>query len=297
MDEEGYLLHPNSVRAIPFGNSLTTRLMNQRIREALADDPATDPDVSVVVRTLNEAAKLQRLLADISQQNFASSLEVIIVDNESTDNTKEIAKHYGAKIVTLARNEFTYPKSMNLGMNAASHDAVFLTVGHARLSNIHTLHAGARHFGKKDSVAGAFGTILPDVGASSVERWSAVLDTNRGLARPATSIKTVGMGVLGCTGAMISKSAWNEVGRFDERYQTGGEDTALARLLLAAGMGIVREPALSVHHSHGLGLKDTVKQLIHQRQTLRTPKQFDREELLQRRPDLRANRSTSDPLP
>jgi GT2 family glycosyltransferase len=182
-------------------------------------------------------------------------------------------------------------------MDAASHDVVFMTVGHARLSNSHTFHAGARHFGKKDSVAGAFGTILPNIGASSVERWSAALDTNRGLARPATRIKTVGMGVLGCTGAMISKSAWNEAGRFDERYQTGGEDTALARLLLAAGMGIVREPALSVHHSHGLGLKDTLKQLIHQRQTLRTPKQFDREELLQRRPDLRANRSTRDPLP
>ena len=94
---------------------------------------------------------------------------------------------------------------------------------------------------------------------------------------------------------MIAKAAWEELGRFDERYETGGEDTALARSMLKDGMGIVQEPALSVHHSHGLGLSDSLKQLIHQQQTLRAPRQFKREELFERRPDLRANRSVSDP--
>jgi hypothetical protein len=51
----------------------------------------------------------------------------------------------------------------------------------------------------------------------------------------------------------------------------------------------VLEPALTVHHSHGLGLRDSVKQELHQLQTVRAPKQFDRQELLERRPDLRAN--------
>jgi GT2 family glycosyltransferase len=294
MAEEAYLLHPDLVESIPFGNSVTARLLNRRVRETLVDDHNNDPNVSVVVRTLNEATKLEQLLEGIKRQVFSSEVEILIVDNESTDRTPEVAKYYGAKMVTLPRGEFTYPRSMNLGMEAASSDLVFLTVGHARLSNIHSLHAGARHF-SSDGIAGAFGAVLPNVGASYVERWGAAIDTNRSLARRAARIRKVALGVLQATGAMISKAAWEELGRFDERYQTGGEDNALARLMFNGGMGIVQEPALSVHHSHGLGLSDSLKQLIHQQQTLRAPRHFDREQLLERRPDLRANGSASDP--
>ena len=293
MAEESYLLHPDLVESIPFGSSVTARLLNQRVRETLVDDHESDANVSVVVRTLNEAAKLENLLEDIERQVFFGEVEIVIVDNESTDGTREIAKHFGAELVTLPRSEFTYPRSMNLGMEAASSDLVFLTVGHARLSNIHSLHAGARHF-SKNGVAGAFGSVLPSIRASYVERWGATIDTNRAIVRRATTIKKVTLGVLQGTGAMIAKPAWEQLGRFDERYQTGGEDNALARLMLNEGMGIVHEPALSVHHSHGLGLRDSFKQLIHQQKTLNAPQQFDREQLFERRPDLRANRSASD---
>ena len=189
----------------------------------------------------------------------------------------------------MPRGEFTYPKSMNLAMEAASNEVVFLTVAHARLSNVYNLHAGARHFTKNAGVAGVFGKVLPNEGASYIERWVATVDNNLGLARPAQRIRKAGMGALAGTGAMIAKSVWQELGRFDQRYETGGEDTALAKLMLKNGFGIVLEPALTVHHSHGLGLRDSVKQELHQLQTVRAPRQFDRQELLERRPDLRAN--------
>lgn len=54
----------------------------------------------------------------------------MVVGNEAADHTRAIAKDYGAEVVTLPRGEFTYPRSMNLAMQAASHDAVFLTVAH-----------------------------------------------------------------------------------------------------------------------------------------------------------------------
>ena len=294
MAEDRCLLHPDLVNSIPLGRSVTARLLHQRIRETLVDDHDNDPNISVVVRTLNEAVKLEHLLEDIKSQVFSSEVEIVIVDNESTDGTREVAKNFGAELVTLARSEFTYPRSMNLGMEAASSDLVFLTVGHARLSSIHSLHAGARHF-TRNGVAGASGSVLPSIGASYVERWGATVDTNRGIARRAATIKKVTLGVLQGTGAMIAKAAWEQLGRFDERYQTGGEDNALARLMLSEGMGIVQEPALSVHHSHGLGLRDSFKQLIHQQKTLKGPRQFDRERLFERRPDLRANKSASNP--
>jgi GT2 family glycosyltransferase len=122
-----------------------------------------------------------------------------------------------------------------------------------------------------------------------VERWATSVDNNLGLARSAQPIKKAGLGTLAGTSAMLSKRIWEQLGRFDKRYETGGEDTALAKLMLESDFRIVFEPALTVHHSHGLGLRDSVKQTMHQLQTVRAPRQFDRRQLLERRPDLRAN--------
>jgi GT2 family glycosyltransferase len=295
MAKENYLLHTDLVASAIFGNSLTARLLHQRISETLVDDPANDPSVTVVVRSFNEAKKLEQLFEDIHSQLFSSEIEVVVVDNGSTDSTSEVAKYYCTELVTLPQEHFTYPKSLNLGVEAANNDLVFVTVAHARLTSIHNLHAGARHFSKKDDIAGAFGTVLPNEGASYVERWGTAIDNNLCLMRPARRIKSAGVGTLAATGAMIAKPVWQELGGFDERYQAGGEDTALANLMLENGYAVVQEPALTVHHSHGLGLADSVKQFVHQRQIVKTPREFDREGLLARRPDLRASRSVLDP--
>ena len=265
--KKGYWLHPDLVGSVLFGNPLTGRLLSQRISETLVDDPTSDPNVTVVVRSYNEATKLAQLFNDVQNQVFSSEVELVVVDNGSSDRTPQVAKYYGAKLVTLPQDNFTYPKSLNLGMEAADNDLVFVTVAHARLTSFHTLHAGARHFSKNDDTAGAFGTVLPNEGASSVEKWAAAV--NLCFARPARRIKWAGPGALGATGAMIAKPVWQELGGFDERYEAGGEDTALANLMLKNGYGVVQEPALTVHHSHGLGLGDSIKQLVHQLQVVK----------------------------
>jgi GT2 family glycosyltransferase len=176
---------------------------------------------------------------------------------------------------------------MNLGFIAASHDVVLTTVGHANLSNTYNFHAGARHFNNSD-VGGAFAGVLHNEGASAIERYASVI-VGLELMKPAHKVKRARMGVLAATSAMISKAAWEELGGFDERYETGGEDTALAAKMLANGYGVIREPAMTVHHSHGLGVIDSIKQLHGWNQTLKAPQKLDRDELLARRPDLLAN--------
>jgi GT2 family glycosyltransferase len=293
MRSDQCLLHPELLETVPFGRWRTARLLTQRISDTLVDDPRSDPNVSLVVRVFNEAAKLEKLFEDIGKQLYGGEVQVIVVDNCSRDRSVEVARRHGAEVVMLPRREFTYPRSMNVGVEAASHDLVFLTVAHVRLSNTYNLHAGARHFTRNDNIAGAFGTCLPADGASYLERWAAAGDPTLFLARPARPIKKCGMGALGATGAMISKRVWTELGRFDERYQAGGEDTALAKSMLKAGYRIVQEPAMTVHHSHGLGFKDAVKQYMHQRATM-APTQFDNRRLMARRPDLRANERALD---
>ena len=55
------------------------------------------PLLSVIITTKNEEANIGRLLDSIKKQRV-DNFEVVVVDNSSTDNTKKIAKKYGAKV-------------------------------------------------------------------------------------------------------------------------------------------------------------------------------------------------------
>ena len=83
--------------------------------------------VSVIICTYNRAALLPRLIGQLREQNYpADAFEIIIVDNNSTDNTQLVVKsliagpgvsvHYVAETrpgITFARNrgaeEARYP--------------------------------------------------------------------------------------------------------------------------------------------------------------------------------------------
>ena len=54
---------------------------------------------SVVVPAYNEASYIGESLRSLQAQDFAGSYEIIVVDNNSTDGTGEIAASYGVKVV------------------------------------------------------------------------------------------------------------------------------------------------------------------------------------------------------
>ena len=57
------------------------------------------PFVSVVIPAYNEENYLPSCLESIRNQDYAGKCEVIVVDNASTDNTAQIARDWGAKVV------------------------------------------------------------------------------------------------------------------------------------------------------------------------------------------------------
>ncbi len=279
------LLHPEYIRSIPIVGNRTAHWLEQRVAETLIDDPADDPPISVVIRTYNEAATLENLMQDLSSQQVAPT-EIIVVDNESTDNTREVAQKYGATIVTIRKGEFTYARSMNMGMEAATHDVVFLAVGHTLLSSKLTLHAGARHFKSGSKVGCAFYYALPSNHASVMEKITGGMTSFT--ASQTKAIPKLGMG-LAATGAMFSKSAWRALGTFDERYETGGEDTILARAMLANGYDVICDPAVAVHHSHGETVGQFMKtQMGYYRIANGHPQQLNKDTLAERQNRLKS---------
>ena len=70
-----------------------------KIAEARVTTPQGLSFVSVVIPAYNEGDYLLSCLESIKNQDYAREYEVIVVDNASTDNTAEIARDWGAKVV------------------------------------------------------------------------------------------------------------------------------------------------------------------------------------------------------
>lgn len=84
---------------------------------------------SIVIRTFNEEKHLGRLLEGISRQSI-KDVEVILVDSGSTDSTVEIAASYGAKVVHIPPEEFTFGRSLNLGIEVATNPFIVIASAH-----------------------------------------------------------------------------------------------------------------------------------------------------------------------
>jgi glycosyltransferase involved in cell wall biosynthesis len=63
---------------------------------SLSDQP---PRFSVVIPAYNESLLLPACLRSLSEQDFEGSVEVIVVDNGSTDHTAEVARQHGVVVV------------------------------------------------------------------------------------------------------------------------------------------------------------------------------------------------------
>lgn len=285
MSEVPRLLHPTTFDNTPiYGSQMRQSLLSAVHVVDSRTGASTDREMTVLIRTKNDAATLEDLFEEIDGQAYDHDPQIIAVDTESTDGTADIVRAHGGTVINIAQREFTYPHALNLGFEAANTDIVFSIVGHSNLSNNMTFRA-AGHWASYGYGA-AYGVSLPNHNATWTERIGAVQLGLPRLLRPASREREDQIGILATNCAAISVEAWREMGGFDARFASGGEDGAMARKMLAAGVPIAREPALSVHHTHGLGPINGLKQLLHWR-GFKEGAPFDESALLRFRPDLR----------
>jgi len=90
----------------------------------------SEPDVSIIIRTLNEERYLPELLSSIQEQQSSFSHEVVLIDSGSTDNTLNIAEQFDCRILHISRAEFSFGRSLNRAC-AAAHGVYFVLIsGH-----------------------------------------------------------------------------------------------------------------------------------------------------------------------
>ena len=205
-------------------------------------------DVSVVIRTLNEAKWLPALLDAVYRQNVdGMAVEVVVVDSGSTDGTFELASERGCNMVRIEKSDFTFGRSLNYGCAAAKGKWLVFVSGHCIPASdgwLAELVAPLR----EGTCSYTYGR---QVGREPLTKFSETQLFEKYF--PQTS--EVPQDGFFCNNAnsALTKAVWEEH-QFDEEL-TGLEDMELAKRLYLDGhkIGYVAEAAVEHIHEESWG--------------------------------------------
>lgn len=91
----------------------------------------TQPLVSVLIRVRNEEPALRRLFECLRIQRLDRPFEVVVIDNESEDESAAVARRMGARVFTFPRSLFGYGRAINAGVGLCRGDLIVLLSAHS----------------------------------------------------------------------------------------------------------------------------------------------------------------------
>lgn len=190
-------------------------------------DPAGALEVSVIVPVRNGAASLSALLASLEAQTLPRSrFEVIVVDNDSSDGTGDIARRAGATVVD--EPQANRSRARNRGAAAASTRLFAFTDADciARRDWLETLLGCAD---RAPLVAGEVELRVSDE-PNAIERFEALWRFGqRGW---------VEQGWAATANLLVQRAAFDAVGGFDPAWRHIGEDVDFCLRARDAGHGL-----------------------------------------------------------
>ncbi|MBX3441624.1 MAG: glycosyltransferase family 2 protein [Planctomyces sp.] len=198
--------------------------------------------ISVIIRTRNEEQWIRQCLATVARQDYVD-FEMIVVDNQSTDRTLQIASEFDVEVVSIPQDEFTYGRALNRGIEASRGDFICCLSGHCFPENTHWLF-WLRSTLRDPAIAGVYGRQKPIQSTHPLDKrdlWT--------MFGPERKVQTQDP-FFHNANAMIRRSVWSKV-PFDEQVN-GVEDRVWARQVLGMGYRIAYEPSASIYHPHGI---------------------------------------------
>src|SRR5690349_5593740 len=105
-------------------------------------------DFSIVIPAYNEAAYLEPTLRSIREQDYRGGIELIVVDNNSSDDTARVARRYADSVLHYAERQGASAARQHGASQARGAAIVFLDADTAMSPNLLTeaarsLSAGA----------------------------------------------------------------------------------------------------------------------------------------------------------
>lgn len=215
--------------------------------------PATE--FALCIPTYRAARDLDALLPALAGQSLQPR-ELIVVDSTSGDGTAERLSSFGARVVTIPKQQFNHGRTRRLLAELAGDVPLLLYLTQDAIPADPDAFAQIIAEFDDPDVAGAYGRQLPHRGSGGIEAHARLFNYGperqvRTLAdAPRYGIKTL---FFSNSFAAYRASALAAVGYFPEDVIFGEDQLAAARLLFA-GHKIVYAASAQVYHSHAYSI-------------------------------------------
>ncbi|CAN7628853.1 glycosyltransferase family 2 protein [Pararhizobium sp. LjRoot235] len=198
------------------------------------------PRISIIIRSYNEGAHIQKLLTGIASQSV-KDVEVILVDSGSTDRTVLIAESNGVRIVHIAKEEFSFGRALNRGCAVATGDVLVFASAHVYPLRTDWLEKLVQPFDDAD-ITLAYGRQI----GNSVTKFS----EHQVFASwfPEVSVRRQNNSFCNNANCAIRRSAWE--GQPYDEVLTGLEDLAWAKNMRRRGGQISYVADATIVHVH-----------------------------------------------
>jgi len=203
----------------------------------------------LVIRALNEERHLAPLLESLNEQTVKPA-SVVLVDSGSTDATVDIAERHGCRVVKIAKDDFTFGRSLNVGIAATTAPIVVMASAHVLPTDAKWLENLVEPFRSHPGCVLSYGKQRGNVESAFSEqqilrKWF-----------PEDSCFPQDNPFCNNANCAIRRAEW-EAHTYDEDL-AGLEDLAFARIAIARGGSIAYRADAGIIHIHDESLAGIV---------------------------------------
>lgn len=217
--------------------------------------------ISVIIPTLNGGHLFQEVLQSIAKQQIAEEYELLVVDSSSTDDTVQLAEEYGAKVISVKREDFDHGGTRTMTAIQAKGDILVFITQDAVLASPQSIAQLIAPLKGETGLAVSYGRQLPCADATPAATHLRLFNyPESSLRRSYEDRRKYGLktAFVSNSFAAYKKGMLQEVGFFQDGLVFGEDTCTVGRLLLNGG-SIQYVSEATVYHSHNYSMIEEFK--------------------------------------
>lgn len=211
--------------------------------------PNNNPLVTVNILSFNRREELSFILTKVFDQDY-KNIEVIVVDNASSDGTQEMLRKEFPNVRLIELKENVGIAGWNKGFEAAKGEYV-LVLDDDSYPEIDTLEAGIQHFRTNDNIA-VIGFTIFNSYYNLIENIEEYYSSNGRI--------TEVLGFIGC-GALIRRKVFIDLGGYEKLMFLYYNELEFSIRARNAGYSVLFDPNHRVIHTYSLTHRNEQKEI------------------------------------
>lgn len=200
----------------------------------------TKQTVSVLVRALNESEHLENLVRSLKNQTVKPN-QLVLVDSGSVDGTPELAEKLGFEVFHMKQVDFSFGRSLNLGVSKCSGDVIVNMSAHVVATDNQYLEKMTDPLSKGNDLF-VFGRQM----GTSDTAFSERVIMSRWF--PRVTLQTPTTPFANNASSAFLKKTWEDI-KFDEKLP-GLEDIDFCKKLISRGGSVYYASEACIFHIH-----------------------------------------------